>query len=55
VRFVGLNDVVLPLAVVSDIHDWSGLALGILVGIHLFLNRTWIVAMTKKIVLSPRG
>jgi len=52
-RLFGLTDVILPLARISDIHDWFGLALGIMVGIHLFLNRKWIVVMTKKIVTSP--
>jgi hypothetical protein len=42
--------VVLPIALFSVIHDWSGLALGILVAVHLFLNRAWILSMTKKII-----
>ncbi len=49
-RMLGLTFVVLPLALISDIHDWSGIALGCLVAFHLFLNRSWIVAMTKKMV-----
>ena len=55
-RVLGLTAVVLPLALMSDIHDWSGLALGILVAVHLFLNRAWIITMTKKILAgAPRG
>lgn len=55
-RLLGLTDVVLPLALMSDIHDWSGLTLGILVAGHLFLNRAWIITMTKKILAgAPRG
>jgi hypothetical protein len=50
VRTLGLTDVVLPIALFSVIHDWSGLALGILVAVHLFLNRAWILAMTKKVL-----
>jgi len=49
-RVLCLTDVILPLALMSDIHDWSGLALGILVAVHLFLNRAWIITMTKKIL-----
>jgi len=30
-------------------HDWAGIALVILVAIHLILNWSWIVAMTKNI------
>jgi len=50
VRTLGLTDVVLPIALFSVIHDWSGLALGILVAVHLFLNRAWIITMTKKVM-----
>jgi hypothetical protein len=34
----------------SDIHDWAGLALGFFVAAHLFLNRAWIITMTRKII-----
>ena len=49
-RVLGLTGIVMPLALMSDIHDWSGIFLGILVAIHLVLNRVWIVAMTRKII-----
>ncbi len=48
-RTIGLNELVLPLARMSDIHDWSGLALGIFVAAHLIVNRRWIITMTGKI------
>ena len=51
-RMLGLTQLVLPLALMSDIHDWSGILLIVLVGIHLFLNRGWIWSMTKKIVFG---
>jgi len=54
-RVLGLTEVVLPLALMSDIHDWSGLALGILVAVHLFFNRAWIITMTKKILAGAPG
>ena len=47
---LGLNELVLPYAFISDLHDWSGILLGFFVGIHLLLNRRWIVKMTKKIL-----
>ncbi len=50
VRGLGLTFVVLPLAMISDIHDWSGIALGCLVAFHLFMNRRWIALMTKKMI-----
>jgi len=54
-RVLGLTFVVLPLASISDVHDWSGIVLGCLVVFHLFLNRRWIVAMTKKMILRGKG
>ena len=49
-RISGLVDFVLPLALMSEIHDWAGLALGFFVVTHLFLNRAWIITMTRKII-----
>jgi len=49
-RTLGLTGVVLPIALFGVIHDWSGLALGILVAVHLYLNRAWIITMTKKVL-----
>ena len=49
-RLSGLNLVVLPSALISDLHDWSGIALGLFVCLHLFLNRRWILSMTKEIL-----
>jgi hypothetical protein len=47
-RTFGLTEIVLPLALMSDIHDWAGITLCILVAVHLFLNRVWILSMTRK-------
>jgi hypothetical protein len=49
-RMLGLTQLVFPLALMSDVHDWSGIILIVFVGLHLFLNRGWIWSMTKKIV-----
>jgi hypothetical protein len=54
-RMLGLTELIFPLALMSDIHDWTGLALVILVAIHLFLNRRWIVSMTKKVFTGKIG
>jgi hypothetical protein len=53
-RMLGLTGLVFPLALMSDIHDWSGIALVVLVGVHLFLNRHWIWSMTKKVVTGKK-
>ena len=49
-HMLGLTGIVMPLALMSDIHDWSGILLGILVAIHLILNHRWIMAMTRRIL-----
>lgn len=49
-RVTGLNELVLPSAFISDLHDRSGILLGLLVFTHLYLNRQWIVTMTKKVI-----
>jgi len=54
-RMLGLTGAVFPLAFLSDVHDWTGLALGILVAVHLFLNRGWIASVTKKILTGAYG
>jgi hypothetical protein len=54
-RMLGLTGVVMPLALMSDIHDWSGVLLGIVVVVHLILNRGWILSMTKKLLGGAKG
>jgi hypothetical protein len=49
-RMLGLTGVVMPLALMSNIHDWSGVLLGIVVAVHVILNRGWILSMTKKML-----
>jgi hypothetical protein len=53
-QLTGLNGVILPSAFISDLHDWSGILLGLLVFAHLFLNRKWIISVTKQ-VMSGRA
>ena len=54
-RMLGLTGVVMPLALMSDIHDWSGVLLGIVVVVHVILNRGWILSMTKKLLGGAKG
>jgi hypothetical protein len=49
-RLTGLNMVVLPSALISDLHDWSGMVLGLFVFLHLYLHRHWIASMTSEIL-----
>ena len=53
-RMAGLTGLILPSALISDLHDWSGLLLGFFVLLHLYLNRTWIAAMTGHILAGTR-
>lgn len=48
-RLPGLNAIILPSAQISDIHDWSGVLLGCMVFLHLYMHRRWITAMTLKV------
>ena len=54
VRIFGLTTRVLPIAQMSNIHDWSGLALGFFVAAHLVLNRAWIITMTRKVLSGEK-
>jgi hypothetical protein len=55
-RLPGLNTLVLPSALISDIHDGAGILLGCFVFLHLYMNRRWIVTMTRKIRgVSPQS
>jgi hypothetical protein len=49
-RVSGFTDLILPMALVSDIHDRAGVILCGFVAVHLFLNRAWILSMTRKIL-----
>jgi len=44
-----MTDLSYMAALLSDLHDWSGLILGVLVFSHLVLHLRWIAAMTKNI------
>lgn len=46
---IGVNYTSLPLYEISVIHDWSGIAMGGLVMVHVMLHWKWIVTMTKKV------
>ena len=38
--------------IVSNIHDWTGVSITVLVFIHLGLNWVWIKAMTKNLFVK---
>jgi hypothetical protein len=53
-RLSGLTSLRLPIAQMSNLHDWSGLFLGLFVAVHLILNRGWIMAMTRKVLAGEK-
>jgi hypothetical protein len=53
-QLTGLSNVILPAALISDLHDWSGILLGLFVLLHLILNRRWIISTTKKILAGNK-
>jgi hypothetical protein len=54
-RVAGFSGVILPVALISEVHDRAGVALSILVLVHLILNRAWILSMTRKILSGTIG
>lgn len=55
IHFPGVSGLILPMALMSDIHDRAGLLLCILVAVHLYLNRGWILSMTQKVLSGTAG
>jgi hypothetical protein len=49
-RAIGILGIIPPIRNISLIHDWSGVAMGGMVMIHLALNYRWIVGMTAVII-----
>lgn len=47
---IGVNQALFPMYTISVIHDWSGIAMGVLVAAHLVLHWKWLVVMTRKVV-----
>ena len=43
----------IPIAAITAIHDWSGLALCILAAVHIIIHRRWIIAATRQITHPP--
>jgi hypothetical protein len=54
-RLAGFSEIILPVALISEVHDRAGIALSILVLVHLILNRAWILSMTRKIFSGTTG
>ncbi|HII71675.1 TPA: DUF4405 domain-containing protein [Candidatus Woesearchaeota archaeon] len=44
----------IPAYTISQVHDWSGLIMVLLVLAHLVFNWNWIVCMTKNIIRGKK-
>lgn len=53
VRFFHRAAIDMPTDVITGLHDGTGILLGLLVLIHLFLNRRWIVSVTRRTLERP--
>jgi hypothetical protein len=48
-RTLGLSHQALPMYEISTAHDISGLAMGLLVLLHIILHFKWMINMTKNL------
>ncbi|MCF7866380.1 DUF4405 domain-containing protein [Candidatus Woesearchaeota archaeon] len=48
--FLNMNPRSFNFYLINKFHDWSGLAMGLFVLIHIMLHWKWIITMTKKII-----
>lgn len=48
-RDLGLSYAGLPMNLISKAHDISGLAMGLLVLLHIILHFSWMINMTKNL------
>lgn len=48
---IGISYTSLPFRTISTVHDWAGIAMVVMVALHLLLHWRWIVLMTKRHVL----
>jgi|APSaa5957512622_1039677.scaffolds.fasta_scaffold333079_2 hypothetical protein len=46
---ISINYQEIPIRILSQMHDWAGLAMAIIVLIHLIENWEWITVTTKQI------
>lgn len=49
IPMLGLSYADLPMITLTWLHDWSGVLLVVLSGVHVALHWKWIIAMTKRI------
>ncbi|HDQ07404.1 MAG TPA: DUF4405 domain-containing protein [Methanoculleus sp.] len=50
VRFFHRAAIEMPIDQITSLHDASGILLGLFTLVHLYLNRRWIVSVTRKLL-----
>jgi len=38
-----------------DIHDWTGIALIVILLVHLLLHWRWVLNVTRRVLMGPAG
>jgi hypothetical protein len=38
-----------------DIHDWAGVALIVILLVHLLLHWRWVLSVTRRVIRGPSG
>lgn len=41
--------------IITQVHDWTGLLLGIGVVLHVALHIRWLMGMTRRVLFNRRG
>jgi cytochrome b subunit of formate dehydrogenase len=49
-RFFHRASIDIPTDQITVFHDLSGVFLGLLAAVHLYLNRKWVVSVTRKML-----
>lgn len=52
-RLIGYSPRHLPMDLIMFIHDWGGLAVGVLSLVHVILHWKWMVKMTQNLFKKP--
>lgn len=47
-KFLGMTYKSPFMVSMTQLHDWSGIVLGVLAILHIVVHRRWFIAMTKK-------
>ncbi len=52
---LGLTSQAFLIDMITQVHDWTGLVLGIMVVLHVVMHLKWFIEMTKKVFRNKSG